>query len=102
MEDYRIWKVSSIQILIFVPVRVVVFLTSFFRFYRAFYYFTGKILFLRSLPIQKYLSDGNFPNCLPTERVFTEQEVGMYLFVKCQKFTDIKKTMPFKLNTVFT
>ena len=102
MEDYRIWKVSSIQILIFVPVRVVVFLTSVFRFYRAFYYFTGKILFRRSLPIQKYLSDGNFPNCLPTERVFTEQEVGMYLFVKCQKFTDIKKTMPFKLNTVFT
>ena len=31
-----------------------------FPFQNAFYYFIGKIFFNRSLPIQKYLSDGKF------------------------------------------
>ena len=74
VKEYGRHEVSSIQVLIFVPVCVVVvFLTSIFLFQRAFYYFIGKIFFCRSLPIQKYLSDKNFCNCLPTERVFTEQ-----------------------------
>ena len=49
---------------------VVVLLTSIFLF-------ISKIFFRRSLPIQKYYSDGNFRNCLPTERVFTEQVVNL-------------------------
>ena len=48
-------------------------------FLKAFYYFIGKIFFRRSLPIQKYFSDGNFRYCLPTERVFTEQVVRISL-----------------------
>ena len=79
-KEYGRHEVSSIQVLIFVPVCVVVvFLTSIFLFQRAFYYFIGKIFFCRSLPIQKYLSDGNFCNCLPTERMFTEQVVRISL-----------------------
>ena len=60
VKEYGRHKVSSIQVLLSVSVCVVAFLTS--AFLRAFYYFTGKIFFLRSLPIQKYLSDGNFRN----------------------------------------
>ena len=48
-------------------------------FLKAFYYFIGKIFFRRSLPIQEYLSDGNFRYCIPTERVFTEQVVCISL-----------------------
>ena len=75
MEGY------SIQVLFFVSLFVCVFVfhSSTFLFQRAFYYFIGKIFFLRSLPIQKYLSDGNFRNCMPTERVFTEQVVRISL-----------------------
>ena len=42
----------------------------------------NKIFFRRNLPIQKYLSDGKFRNCLPTERVFTEQVVRISLCLK--------------------
>ena len=48
-------------------------------FLKAFYYFIGKIFFRRSLPIQKYFSDGNFCNCLSTKNVFTEQVVRISL-----------------------
>ena len=41
--------------------------------------FIGKIFFHRSLPIQKYLPDGNFHNCQPNERVFTEKVVRISL-----------------------
>ena len=79
VKEYGRREVSSIQVLIFVSVCVVVFLTSIFLFQNAFYYFIGKIFFNRSLPIQKYLSDGNFRNCLSTKRVFTEQVVRISL-----------------------
>ena len=61
-------------------------------FQRAFYNFIGKICFHRSLLIQKYLSDGNFSNCLkfptklPTKRVFVEQVVRISL----QNVSDFK------------
>ena len=79
VKEYGRHEVSSIQVLIFVPVSVVVFLSSVFLFYRAFYDLIGQIFFRRNLPIQKYLSDGNFCNCLPTERVFTKQIVRISL-----------------------
>ena len=47
---------------------------SFFRELSNIYFFRG------SLPIQKYLSDGNFRNCLHTKRVFTEQVVRISLW----------------------
>ena len=72
IKEYRRHEVSSIQVIIFVSVCVVVFLLSIFLFQNGFYYFIGKMFFNRSLPIQKYLSDGNFRNCLSTKRVFTE------------------------------
>ena len=75
VKEYGRHEVSSIQVLIFISVYVVGFLTSIFLFYNAFYYFIGKIFFNRSLPIQKYLSDGSFRNCLSTKTVFTEQVV---------------------------
>ena len=65
--------------------RLVVFKLSFlflyvFLFFLLVFFFRGlsiisSIFFRRSLPIQKYLSDGHFCNCQPTERVFTEQVV---------------------------
>ena len=39
----------------------------------AFYYFIDNIFFRTSLSIQKYLSDGNFHDCVTIERVLTEQ-----------------------------
>ena len=79
VKEYGKHDVSSIQVLIFVSVCIVVFLSSIFPFQRAFFYFIGTILFRRSLPIQKYLSDGNFHNCLSTKGVFTEQVVCISL-----------------------
>ena len=79
VKEFGRHEVSSIQVPLFVPVCFVVFLTSIFLSSSAFYCFIGKIFFRRSLPIQKYLSDGNFRNCLPTERVFTEQVVRISL-----------------------
>ena len=61
--------------------RLVVFKLSFlFLYVFLLFFFRGlsiisSIFFRRSLPIQKYLSDGHFCNCQPTERVFTEQVV---------------------------
>ena len=75
VKEYGRHEVNSIQVLIFASVCIVGFLTSIFLFYNTFYYFIVKIIFNRSLPIQKYLSDGNFRNCLSTKRVFTEQVV---------------------------
>ena len=72
VKEYGRHEISSIQVLVFVSV-FVVFLASIFLLQRAFYYFIG------SLPIQKYLSDENFRNCLPTERVFNEQVVRISL-----------------------
>ena len=79
VKEYGKHDVSSIQVLIFVSVCIVVFLTGIFPFQRAFFYFIGTIFFRRSLPIQKYLSDGNFLNCLFTKGVFTEQVVRISL-----------------------
>ena len=75
VKEYGRHEVNSIQVLIFASVCIVGFLTSIFLFYSTCYYFIVKIIFNRSLPIQKYLSDGNFRNCLSTKRVFTEQVV---------------------------
>ena len=75
VKEYGRHEVSSIQVPIFISVCVVGFLTSIFLFYNAFYYFIGKIFVNRSLPIQKYLSDGSFRNCLSTKTMFTEQVV---------------------------
>ena len=79
VKEHGRHEVSSIRDLIFVPVCVVVFLTSIFLFKRAFIILPVRYFFRRSLPIQKYLSDDNFLNYLPTERVFTEQVVHIFL-----------------------
>ena len=79
VKEYGKHEVSSVQFLIFVSVCIVVFLTSIFFFYNAFHYFIGKMFLNGNLPIQKYLSGGNFPHCLSTKRVFTEQVVCISL-----------------------
>ena len=43
----------------------------------------------------------NFRNCLSIKRVFTEQIVRISLW-NVQNFKDIRKTMPFKVNDIFT
>ena len=70
VKEYGRHKVSSIQVLTFFLCVLLFFLLVFFFF---------RTLFNRSLPIQKYLSDGNFRNCLSTKRVFTEQVVRISL-----------------------
>ena len=61
MKEYGRHAVSSIQVLIFVSMYLVVFLTSIFLFLtNTFYYVIRKIFFNGSLSIQKYLSDGKF------------------------------------------
>ena len=83
VKEYGRHKVNSIQVLIFVSVCVFAFLTS--SFLEGFLNFIGKICCHRNLLIQKYLSTGNFSNCLkfptklPTKRVFVEQVVRMSL-----------------------
>ena len=79
VKEYGRHEVSSIQVLIFVSFCFVIFLTSIFLFYRAFYYSIGKIFLRRSLPIQKYLSDEDFGNILFTKKVFTEKLVRISL-----------------------
>ena len=71
-------------------------------FQRAFYYFIGKIFLHRSLPIKKCLSDGNFRNFLPTEIecLLNKQSVSLCKVSKTLRI--FKKTVPFKLNAVFT
>ena len=38
-----------------------------------------KYFLVEAYPLKRYLSDGNIRNCLPTERVFTEQVVCISL-----------------------
>ena len=77
-KEYGRHELSSIQILIFVSV---CYCFSYWCFLTSvgFLIFIHKVFFRGSLPIQKYLSAGNFCNCLPTERVFTEQAVRVSL-----------------------
>ena len=62
------------------------------------------IFFRGSLPIQKYLPDGNFRKCLPTNCLITcllnKSPVSLCEVSKTLRI--LKKAMPFKLNVVFT
>ena len=78
-KEYGRHELSSIQSLIFVSVCVIDFSYWCFLTSVGFLIFIHKAFFRGSLPIQKYLSAGNFCNCLPTERVFTEQAVRISL-----------------------
>ena len=101
-DGKKIWKTrgQKYSSSYFVSVCVAVFLTSIFLFQNAFYYFIGKIFFNRSSPIEEYLSHGNFRNCLSTKREFEQVAVSLYEVSKI--FKGIQKTMPFKLNAIFT
>ena len=50
VKEYGRHEISNIQVITFVSVCVVVFLTSIFNFYRVFYYFIGKYFFVEAYP----------------------------------------------------
>ena len=66
IKEYGRHEINNIQVLIFCFCVYAVFLTSIFLFRGLFIISSGDI-FRRNLPIQRYLSNGNFHNCLPTE-----------------------------------
>ena len=63
MEDTRL---IIFQFLFFVSVCMLFFLLV-FSFFRGLFIISSGDIFRRNLPIQRYLSNGNFHNCLPTE-----------------------------------
>ena len=67
MKDMRFFK------FLFLFLCVLLLFLLVFSFFKGLSFISSVRYFRRSLYIQKYLSDGNFRNCLPTERVFTEQ-----------------------------
>ena len=70
MEDTRLVVFKFL----FLFLCVLLFFLLVFSFFRGLSNISSvKAIFRKSLLIQKYLSDGNFRNCLPAERVFTEQ-----------------------------
>ena len=76
VKEYGRHEVSSIQVLIYVSV----FFTSIFLFQNAFHYFISKVFFNRSLPNQKYFSDGKFSTktvYLPKECLLNKQSVSL-------------------------
>ena len=66
LNDKRIHEINNIPVLIFCFCVYVVFLTSIFLF-RGLFIISSEDVFRRNLPIQRYLPNGNFHNCLPTE-----------------------------------
>ena len=99
VKKYGRHEVRSIQVLILLLCVLLFFLPVFF-FFRTLSIISSVRYFNRSSPIEEYLSHGNFRNCLSTKREFEQVAVSHYEVSKI--FKGIQKTMPFKLNAIFT
>ena len=89
-------EVSSIWILLFVSLFVVIFRTSIFLFKRNFYYFINKIFFGRSLPIKKIFVRWKFSQ-LSTYQKSIYWTSSLRLSVKCLKILRVLEK-PYLLN----
>ena len=79
VKEYGKHEVSSIQVLIFVSVCVVVFLASSFLFRTLSIISSVRYFLIEAYPFKNICQMENFRNCLSTKRVLTEQVVRISL-----------------------
>ena len=75
VKEYGKHEVSSIQVLIFVSVCVVVFLASSFLFRTLSIISSVRYFLIEAYPFKNICQMENFRNCLSTKGVFTEEVV---------------------------